>query len=488
MTHLFPSKAGRATRRPAGIPIAVGPAASLAGLAERTALWLFIAALAWAPFCYGGNTIPAWGINAVLFPGLALLHEVSLLGFARRHAVGLRHVGIPAALFAAVMVWIVIQNAMWVPAPLVHPIWGMAGDALGEPVRGSISINRDLTELGLLRLITAASVFWLALQLSRNGAHARLLVAAIAAVGAGYAAYGLLVLKTGHIGWLAIPALEGLVSSTFVNRHSYATYAGLGLVATAGLLLQLLRERLDAAAFSWRHRFASLIDATGGRGAALVAGGFLILAALLLTGSRGGVISAAAGLFVLGVLASRRAAESRAASLVPLAFGVLLIAAIALAFGDLVASQLAQRGISDANRLSVFAITLRSIVDKPLLGFGYGTFIDVFPMYRDGSISIAGTWGQAHDTYLEVLQGLGLPFGSLLIGAVGLLALRCAKGAVRRRRDAAIPQVAAAAAALVLVHALVDFSLQMQAVTVTFMALLGAGVAQSASSRIDLED
>jgi hypothetical protein len=37
-------------------------------------------------------------------------------------------------------------------------------------------------------------------------------------------------------------------------------------------------------------------------------------------------------------------------------------------------------------------------------------------------------------------------------------------------------------------HALVDFSLQMQAVVLTFVAALGAGVAQSESSRASLED
>jgi hypothetical protein len=38
------------------------------------------------------------------------------------------------------------------------------------------------------------------------------------------------------------------------------------------------------------------------------------------------------------------------------------------------------------------------------------------------------------------------------------------------------------------VHSLVDFSLQMQAIAITFMALLGLGVAQSESSRQVLED
>ena len=51
-----------------------------------------------------------------------------------------------------------------------------------------------------------------------------------------------------------------------------------------------------------------------------------------------------------------------------------------------------------------------------------------------------------------------------------------------------LPCVAASVAFLLGVHSLVDFGLQMQAITITFMALLGAGVAQSESSRLTLED
>jgi O-antigen ligase len=109
-------------------------------------------------------------------------------------------------------------------------------------------------------------------------------------------------------------------------------------------------------------------------------------------------------------------------------------------------------------------------------------------MYRDKSISVAGIWGQAHDTYLEVFQGLGLVFGTLLIATVVLLVLRCVKGSMRRRENAMVPAVAASVACLVGVHTLVDFSLQMQAVALTFMAILGAGVAQSESSRAVLTD
>ena len=94
----------------------------------------------------------------------------------------------------------------------------------------------------------------------------------------------------------------------------------------------------------------------------------------------------------------------------------------------------------------------------------------------------------AHDTYLEVFQGLGLLFGSMLVASVVLLVLRCVKGAMTRQTNETMSCVAASIAFFLGVHALVDFSLQMQAVAITFMAVLGAGVAQSESSRLALAD
>jgi O-antigen ligase len=93
----------------------------------------------------------------------------------------------------------------------------------------------------------------------------------------------------------------------------------------------------------------------------------------------------------------------------------------------------------------------------------------------------------AHNTYLEVFQGLGLLFGSMLVTSIVLLVLRCVKGALSRQENE-IACIAASIAFLVAAHSLVDFSLQIQAIGVTFMAVLGAGVAQSQSSRLTLAD
>ncbi len=462
------------------------PRAARREIIEWVLFWLLVAALALAPLWYGSNDLVAWGINALCFPGLAVLYEAAILVRGESHPVGLKNLALPAALFAAVVGWAWLQTVTWPHSPLAHPIWGMAGDVLGRPLGESISVNRDLTTLALTRLITAASVFWLALQLCRHGARARLLLNALVVIICIYAAYALAALNLGSLPWLEIPPNGGYATAPFVNRDSFATYAGLGLVVICGLILQLYRNEVMTA--SRRLQIASLIEATGQKGALLLGGGFLLLVALLVTGSRGGIIATGFGLFALGALTFRRAKTRAAEPLLMIAVGAVLVAATLFTFGDAFLGSVAERGVGDTGRLAVYLITLRSILDAPLFGHGYGTFADVFPMYRDRSISVQGAWLQAHDTYLEVFQGLGLVFGSMLVACVFLFVLRCIRGAMTRQENVTVPRVAAGAAFLVGIHASVDFSLQIQAVALTFIAILGAGVAQAESSRVSLND
>jgi O-antigen ligase len=148
-------------------------------------------------------------------------------------------------------------------------------------------------------------------------------------------------------------------------------------------------------------------------------------------------------------------------------------------FSDVFVGRLTAQGLYDAGRPAVLIVTLKSILSAPLLGYGYGTFSAVFPMFRDDSVGNWGLWEKAHNTYLEIFQGLGVLFGTLLIACVVVLVWNCVKGAWTRQRGATVPAIAGSISFLVGAHALVDFSLQLQAVTLTYMAVLGAGVAQS---------
>jgi hypothetical protein len=460
-------------------------------LVDGVLLWAFVAGLAWCPFWFGSNGLLAWGVNAILFPGLVAIYEISLLIRGERHPVGIKKIGIPAALFAAVVLWILIQNAAWTPAALQHPIWQMAADALERPVDGSISVNRDLTTLALSRLVTAAAVFWIATQLCRNAKRASFLLWSIAVISCADAAYGLFAFAVmpGQVLWFHEPYANGVVTSTFINPNSFVAYAGMGFIVTCGLILRLYRHEFTSVGGSIRFRIATFIEVTGQKGVALLGAGAVILVALLLSGSRGGITSTAVGLFVLGALTfnlrKRQFVEQREAIIV---VGAVLVVVAFLVFGDLIVGKIARQGFDDESRWAVYAITFRSIFGAPVLGYGYGTFADVFPMFRDHSVSTYGKWEMAHNTYLEVFQGLGAIFGTMLVASVVLLAARCVKGAMTRQRNETVPCIAASVAFLLGAHALVDFSLQMQAIAITFMALLGAGVAQAKSSRVALED
>ena len=374
----------------------------------------------------------------MLFPGLAVLYEAGLLLRGKPHPVGLRNILLPAALFLLLVLWIGLQSAAGLFPDAANPAWKMAGDALGSSLAGSISVNRDLTAAALLRLITGASVFWLALQLCRDAGRARALVAAIALIGAAYAAYGLIAAKTG---WLRMPDMPqgGAVSATFINPDSYAAFAGIGFIATAGIFFRLCRRYGVGASGTPRQQMAALVEMIGRDGAPVLAGGFTILAALLLTGSRGGIAATGLAVVAFAVLARRSGAGREAESWPVLILGLVFVGGTGLLFGTALADKIAGVGFFDPNRLAIYRLTLQSIFDRPWFGWGYGTFVDVFPMYRDGSIAGSGTWSQAHNTYLEAVQGLGIVFGSIFVALVALLVFRCFKGAAGapRERDGA---------------------------------------------------
>ncbi len=114
--------------------------------------------------------------------------------------------------------------------------------------------------------------------------------------------------------------------------------------------------------------------------------------------------------------------------------------------GGTVLDRLARTSTEEGLRPKIYELTLDAISDAPWLGTGYGTFPDVFRMYRDESVpSIVE---RAHNTYLENALELGWPAAAALFLAVAVCALYCALGVRRRRRDAIYPAVGVATSTL----------------------------------------
>ena len=436
-------------------------------------------ALAWVPFWLGSNDVLAWSLNAALFGGLAALYHLTLLVKGQSLPVPLSRVWLPITLVTLVGIWTALQAVSWTPEAWHHPLWATVREALQGPAAGAVSLNREATTLALLRLLTAVAVFWLALQFGQNRGQARAFLYGIVVIGAIYAIYGLIThtLFPDTVLWLQKVAYLDSVTSTFINRNTYATYAGLGLVAGIALLTREIEKVGEGR--TWKDKLEYAIAGLLGPGLRLMALCLVLALALVLTGSRAGITSTFAALLVFVALLALRTRSSRLVA-AGWTFAVLgLIAALMGLAGEFYLDRLEQAGSDIGSRLDVYALTWHAALDRFWLGTGYGTFADAFPAYRDATISGFGRlWDKAHNTYVELVLGLGIP-GALMLMAAIVVLVGQAVTAVRGDRGYGPAALAACAVTLLVdLHALVDFSLQIQAVTLTYVALLGLGVSQ----------
>ncbi|MEJ1935963.1 O-antigen ligase family protein [Nostoc sp. NIES-2111] len=378
-------------------------------------------------------------------------------------------------LIALAYSWGFLQLTLVSPERWHHPIWEITADVLGIPVGSRIAVAPDRSLIALMRAVTVASAFWLAFSICQSETRSRILVFGVALIGMVYSLLGLLTLNSGYV--LAVEAVSpDSVTSTFLNRNSFAEFAGIGFLAGTAMTIRELRKveqlpeirtsglvALRRAPFVLLSILASLVCA----------------AALLLSQSRGGTIATLIGFLVL-VLFSLRTGRKRTWLT---GVGFLVVVVIVFGLADLVVKRILDQGVIDAGRAAVRAATIYAVQDSALYGYGLDSFSAVFPMFRDDAVGVWGVWEKAHNIYLDTWISLGVVAGSFLLFGVALLVVECAIGSLKRRRNASVPTCAMAVSILVGVHGLVDFGLDIQAIALTWAALLGAGVAQSTSRR-----
>jgi O-antigen ligase len=271
------------------------------------------------------------------------------------------------------------------------------------------------------------------------------------------------------------------VSSTFVNRNSYATYAGLTLLAGLPLLFDKIQSSFKYGLKNsfGRQYFLEQVLVRGWFALFLI---ITIATALILTQSRGGFSSTVLAVlaFFIILLLSRKIKNNAAIMFLLAMIGVVSWGVLARS-GDKLIDRLDAISPENEGRLTVYELLSKANVENRWLGVGYGSFEKSFRLYRDETI--IGYYNMAHNTYLENIFELGLLQASALFVAILLMALFCLRGVWRRQRNWIYPAIGFSASLLVGAHALVDFSLQIPAVAYTYALIMGAAVAQSISTR-----
>jgi O-antigen ligase len=201
--------------------------------------------------------------------------------------------------------------------------------------------------------------------------------------------------------------------------------------------------------------------------------------ALLLTGSRGGLICTCFGLLVAITLMVANRQKPRFRHMVGWGAAALAVTVVLLSRMGRIGSQ----GLFHDGRWSVYGFCAEAIRQRPMLGAGFGTFEDLFPSLRADSFYSWGVWDYAHSTILEIAVEMGIPVAAMVVIAALASLFILARAALRsesrsRRPLAAITGIAV----LSYLHSMIDFSLQIPGYLVLFGILLGCGLARASAA------
>ena len=152
------------------VPVAENPTWSGTRSRNRAEAWkarIFLAllvVLALAPLPLGSARPLAWEILGL---AVALLLFAALASGSWDGEALSRDLVVPMVLFFVVLGYAVLQ-CLPVAGSWANPIWSLAGEGLGQNLRGSIAVDPTLALVYVFRLLTYAGVFVLAYLLCRD--------------------------------------------------------------------------------------------------------------------------------------------------------------------------------------------------------------------------------------------------------------------------------------------------------------------------------
>ncbi|KFC62690.1 O-antigen polymerase [Devosia sp. LC5] len=415
--------------------------------------WGLLLFLAWAPVPMGSNRAIFWAMNTVLVgaTGAAYFGWLGQRGTAPRVSLGQLA---PLPVLYMLLALYLIAQLIRFPVPGLDPI----------------SMAPGATLWMLLRLLTYGMLFFLVLQATRNRERFNLFLTAMLTIGTLHAAGALIMLRMGDtlLGYEKWAYL-GSATGTFVNRNSFATFMALNCCLGAALLIRPLMERRDE---DYRYDYYWLRLALAGSAM------MIVMAALVASQSRMGALAAALGtlttIFVALLATSRRKRTFFAAA------GVVLASCFAIGwlYGEQLLNRMLDVEESWSIRAALYHQVLELIAQRPWTGFGGGSFEIVFPTVHAPPVGTDRLWDKAHNSYLTLWSELGVIAGSLIPLLLAVIGWKLF-AAFRRNRRLWLPAASGLGCLVAIAtHALVDFSMEIQAVAFWLVAILAAASAQ----------
>jgi len=465
-------------------------------LASWLAGWLVLAAFLLvifaAPLPFGSNREWAWAPILMVLGVIGILCALGLGDVAGFHVEDNERWPLLALVVCVVLFAFIglLQMSPYAPAAGSSQFYARAAALLGQAHAVVPSLSVDATRNTLLRCLACVLVFVIARALFREPDRARLLVFAFLLSAMVVMVYALLQQSaTGgcYVGSLLKKQGEYtndrcLMSGTFANSNSFGCFAGMALAAVLAWMFKENRRR--------RVAMDRYDDDDGGndgdRFFRRLNGGTLILGAMALLFVGTQLFSSSRAAFAVTVVVAvamlylsmrgrwRSRGQVGRVVAVGAAIGVLVLV---IAGGAMLRKVSLFSEAGNFNRAFIWEASLRAAQASPWLGWGLGTFPEIYAAYQPDEISQAND--KAHSTPIELYVETGI------LGTVpGLLMALipwgvCLWGALQRHRQRHLLVAAFAVPGIAMLHSAVDFSLQIPAIAFISSAFLGMGWAQT---------
>jgi O-antigen ligase/tetratricopeptide (TPR) repeat protein len=347
------------------------------------------------------------------------------------------------------------------------PVPWAAAEVAGVATTATLSADPHATRLVFAHLLALIVAAWLLHKYTSSPRRARALAYTVICVGVVSAIFGMLRQTTGrNVLEALLPRLEptGGGYAQFINRNHFAFLMEMGL----GLALGIAVGQRD------RRELVPVY----------LAPALPIAAGLILSNSRGGVLTLLCQILFLAICAGatrlgsvrgaderypRERASRQYALRAALVAGLLLASVVGIVWvgGDPLADRVQSAsgdfgGGSDdtvgASRLQIWRASWRLVEDSPLVGAGFGAYPVAVTKHHEASGRMAVR--QAHNDYLELLASGGLVGAGLVAWFFALLVKR-ARSALRTpdhfRRSVCLGALTGLVG--VAVHSVFDFGL-----------------------------
>jgi O-antigen ligase len=425
--------------------------------ANKTIFFMLCATIVWTALAYGTVHQPLIALFYLVCSSILIFWAVdAFMGRTLRFSKSLLPIPVLAASGYALF--------QVIPFGTLAEVGGVTG------IPRTISLDPFWTKVYALHFFALFVFFAATLAYTDSVRRLKKLVWLITIFGFVYSFYAILqaVLSPDKIYGLYDATMKNAFGS-FVNRHNFAAYVEMTIAVPLGLMFVGAVEK---------DRRLLFITAIG-----------LMGVALILSGSRGGLVALLAEVFFLVILTTGTKNYNQFVLKIGLAVALVLTIVIGsiLVGGESSLTRFSETVGSDnmtSGRTEIWYVTLQIIKNHMPFGVGIGAYSVAYTPY-DTYNGLARV-EQAHNDYLQVLTDAGLV--GLVIGAFFLFLLfRTGLRSVRVkntfRRGVAVGALAGCFA--VLVHSFFDFVLHTTAISILFLTLAAMTVARG---RVDADD